>query len=262
MKPTLTINDVHLWATKPKEISNPELLKRYQGLLNDEELHKQQRYRFKKDQHSALITRAFVRDILSQYTEKDPAEILFSKGNHGKPELKSNNSHIQFNISHTRGLIICAVTLHDEVGCDVEDIHRNSDVLAIANRYFSEQEITQLFLLPTEQQRSRFFDLWTLKESYIKAWGLGLAIPLADFSFHIDPTSASPHTINTNISLSFASHRNDHADHWSSWLLYPNDEYRIALSIKNKGHHKLRKTLTCFKSTPLVCAEKIQITSI
>jgi 4'-phosphopantetheinyl transferase len=224
-------NEFHLWFTRPEQILQSELLESYRSLLTEAETEKQQRYVFEKDRHDALITRAFVRDILSKYVAIKPQDLCFTIGDKGKPELTNTDIPIRFNISHTKDLIICAVTLHHDIGCDVEVPERKSDVIAIADRFFSEIEVKELTGLPLSQQRSRFFDYWTLKESYIKAWGQGLAIPLSDFSFHIGTDAAS--NFNHDIKLSFSSKREDNTEDWQSWLFYPSEEHRIAVSIRN-----------------------------
>ena len=93
---------------------------------------------------------------------------------------------LRFNLSNTYGLIACAVTLDRELGVDVEDTERPGETVSIADGFFSRQEIAALRALPPDRQRSRFFDYWTLKEAYIKARGMGLAIPLDQFSFSLD----------------------------------------------------------------------------
>jgi 4'-phosphopantetheinyl transferase len=247
--------DIHLWITHPEQHQQAELLQRYKTLLTTEETTRQQRYRFAKDQHNALITRAFIRDTLSQYANIAPEDWCFEKGEKDKPELVNAPLPLRFNLSHTEGLIICAITLNDDIGCDVEFIERNNDILNIADRYFSPSETKELFSLPVEQQRSRFFDYWTLKESYIKAWGLGLAIPLDEFSFHIGKTD---NTIsNTNIHLSFAPHRIDYPEHWQSWLFYPNATHRMALSIRS--HEKKTMDIRFFESVPLISHREISL---
>jgi len=259
----LAENEIHLWMTKPQDLlDNDELLANYPTLLNHKEKQKQQRYKFAKDRHDALITRAFIRDLLSYYADVMPQDWQFEKGEKDKPEIVNPPLPLRFNISHTKNLITCAVTLNDDIGCDVENIGRNNDVLAIAERYFSAQEITELFALPVTKQRERFFDYWTLKESYIKAWGLGLAIPLADFSFNItDECShqAGGFTIKSDIQLSFAKHRKDNSEVWRSWLLYPNEtiehkaQHRIALSLRGKGDNQGHDyQLRFFDSIPLL----------
>ena len=251
-------NEIHLWQVNPDNITQPELLNKYKSLLSDDETIKQQRYKFSHDRHDALITRAFVRDLLSYYADIAPNDWRFDKGEKDKPEIVNPPLPLRFNISHTKGLIICAVTLEDDIGCDVENTTRSNDVLAIANRYFSAIETKELFSLPEEQQRHRFFDYWTLKESYIKAWGLGLAIPLKDFSFNIADAIVEKNalfTIKNVISLSFAQHRVDNADRWRNWLLYPNtsEQHRIAIAIRaNENNQDSAYKLRCFNSTPLL----------
>ena len=272
-KLNLADNEIHIWMTKPEElIGDDELLASYSTLLTSTELAKQQRYKFAKDRHDALITRAFVRDLLSYYADIAPQDWQFEKGNKDKPEIINCSLPLRFNISHTKNLIICAVTLEDDIGCDVENIGRNNNVLAIAERYFSSKEIDELFALPEAQQRDRFFDYWTLKESYIKAWGLGLAIPLADFSFEINDTEHNHNdlfTIKQDINLSFAEHRIDEPQIWRSWLVYPTaaidekQEHRIALSLRAKklrtknDNQKTDYQLRFFNTLPLLGYQEI-----
>ncbi len=231
-KPELLKNEYHLWYTSPQECQDPDLLEQYRQLLTEKETEKQQRYIFEKDRRDALVTRVFVRDLLSQYMDTPAEDWRFSKGDKGKPEIINPSIPLRFNLSHTKGLIICAVTLNHDIGCDVEHIERKSDVLAIANRFFSKVEVNELFSLSVSEQRDRFFDYWTLKESYIKSLGQGLAIPLSEFSYHIG-RKQSP-WLNKNIHLSFESSRNDEPELWQSWLFYPGDQHRISVSIRNR----------------------------
>lgn len=264
----LAANEIHIWVTKPEELlGNDELLATYSTLLTSTETAKQQRYKFAKDRHDALITRAFIRDLLSYYADVAPQDWQFEKGNKDKPEVINCPLPPRFNISHTKNLIICAVTLEDDIGCDVENTGRNNNVLAIAERYFSSKEIDELFALPEAQQRNRFFDYWTLKESYIKAWGLGLAIPLADFSFKINDTEHNHNglfTIKQDINLSFAEHRVDEPQIWRSWLVYPTaaidekQEHRIAVSLRaTSDNQKTDYQLRFFNTLPLLGYQEI-----
>lgn len=261
-KLTLTTNEIHLWSVDPQTIQQPELLRAYSQLLSADETTKQQRFRFEKDRHSALITRAFVRDLLSHYADVSPADWLFVKGEKDKPEIVNPPLPLRFNISHTNNLIICAVMLNDDIGCDVENTQRTSDVLSIAKYSFSDVEVNDLLMQPTTQQTSRFFDYWTLKESYIKAWGLGLSIPLKDFSFTLPAVHLQDHLQThqqenknciADIKLSFAAHRIDDANIWRNWLFYPNTIYRVAMSVRatsNNQHTEYK--MRFFNTTPLV----------
>lgn len=257
----LSENEFHLWYTRPKDCQDADLLQRYKGLLNKEETERQQRFVFEKDRHDALITRAFIRDLLSHYMEKPAADWQFIKGEKGKPEIINPSIPLRFNLSHTKNLIICAVTLNHDIGCDVEYMERKSDYLAIADRFFSKVESKELFSLSKSEQRQRFFDYWTLKESYIKAWGLGLAIPLSDFSFYIGESQTDHY--NNNIQLGFAPCREDTAAHWQSWLFYPGDQHRIAVSVRkidadiNTVEQGAAFNFQFFESTPLVSFKQV-----
>jgi len=70
---------------------------------------------------------------------------------------------------------------------DVETVERRGRTIEIADRYFAPDEVRDLHALPDDRRRERFFEYWTLKESYIKARGMGLAIPLEQFSFELEP---------------------------------------------------------------------------
>jgi len=262
-KISIAANEIHLWMTKPEELlGNNALLATYVTLLTSAEQAKQQRYKFAKDQHDALITRAFIRDLLSYYADVLPQNWQFEKGVKDKPEVINCPLPLRFNISHTKNLIVCAVTLEDDIGCDVENTGRNNDVLAIAGRYYSSKESHELFALPVNQQHNRFYDYWTLKESYIKAWGLGLAIPLTDFSFSINDTTnnyKNLFAIKQDISLSFAEHREDKPNIWRNWLIYPSieidekQEHRIAISLRAKEDNQdIDYQLRFFDTLPLL----------
>lgn len=231
---------VDIWFCDPSTITEPLLLNQYQQLLPENETAKYQRYRFQKDQHAGLITRAFIRSVLSCYGAKMPDQWQFILGEKDKPSLLDNPQSLQFNLSHTDGLLAAAITCNNAVGFDVENTTRSNDVLAIADRYFSNLELQELQSLPKSEQVSRFFDYWTLKESYIKAVGLGLAIPLDDFSFILKKNS---------ISLAFHNGRNDNPENWHSQLFYPNSTHRCALTTNNTGKPP---QLRFFQHTPLL----------
>lgn len=239
------VNAVDIWFCNPASINEPLLLNQYKALLPSNETAKYQRYRFAKDQHAGLVTRAFIRCVLSCYGAKMPSDWQFVLGEKDKPSLKDNPQQLQFNLSHTEGLLAAAVTTNTSIGFDVENTTRSNDVLAIADRYFSKIELQELQSLPDSKQVSRFFDYWTLKESYIKAVGLGLAIPLDDFSFVLQEN---------RITLAFHNGRNDQPENWYSQLFYPSSQHRAALTT---NYHGLPPTLRYFHYTPLLQPQQL-----
>ncbi len=101
------------------------------------------------------------------------------KGEHGKPYLK-DFPHINYNISHTDGLVACGIG-DRQLGIDVERIRpfRNT----ILRKVFSDAEKRHMDEIPESERSQYFFRVWTLKESYLKASGLGITVPLTTISF-------------------------------------------------------------------------------
>lgn len=127
--------------------------------------------------------RRLIREVLGALLAVAPHDLLLVESERGALFIDPTHaSSLRFNLSHTEGLVVLAVA-ETEVGVDVEWLDRPGRTVELADRYFAPAETAVLRALPTDQQRDRFFDLWTLKESFIKARGLGLAIPLASFAF-------------------------------------------------------------------------------
>jgi 4'-phosphopantetheinyl transferase len=125
-----------------------------------------------------IIGELLVRAALCNNFNLVNKDIVFRYTEHKKPLLK-NHKDIHFNISHSGEWVVCALSLMD-VGVDVEKIREIN--FNIARRFFSETEVKNLFDLPKKNQIKYFFDLWTLKESYLKTLGTGLTKPLSSFT--------------------------------------------------------------------------------
>lgn len=178
---------VHLWFCFNDDISTAQLQVYRDNLLNPAERARELRFHFERDRKQFVITRALVRTTLSRYVnEVLPAEWQFVAGSHGRPEIvQAAGAAISFNLSHTAGLVVLAVSSPGQLGVDVENVALRPAPLEIAGHYFSALETAALHNLPAEKQGARFFHYWTLKEAYIKAKSQGLSIPLADFGFRL-----------------------------------------------------------------------------
>ena len=97
---------------------------------------------------------------------------------YGKPFF-SELPDFHFNLSHSGDFVLCAVS-PTPVGCDIEQPRQYDP--ALARRFFHSDERALLFSLPEEQQPAAFYRLWTCKESFMKAVGLGFNLPLSDFA--------------------------------------------------------------------------------
>lgn len=109
-------------------------------------------------------------------------------GRTGKPYL-ADRENLFFNLSHAEERVMCVLS-DEEVGCDVEYVRAGK--IAVAERFFSPSEYAAILCEPTPSaQNAMFFRLWTLKESYIKATGMGMALPLGSFSVEIENGTVS-----------------------------------------------------------------------
>lgn len=155
----------------------------YRQWMSADERARCDRYVFVQGRNEYTLTRALTRSVLSQMTGCLPNELVFAPGPHGKPRLVQPAGHLHFNVSNTRGLLMLLVMRDCEVGVDVENVTRHLAMADVAHRFFAPQEAAAMLALPPSQQPERFFTLWTLKEAYAKARGVGLSLPLDDFSF-------------------------------------------------------------------------------
>lgn len=174
-----------LWlAPEPVHLA-PTLAASWAALLSPDERLRWQRFARDEDRCRFLLVRALVRRVLARELDLPPQDLYFRADTHGKPRVGSSAAPpMHFNLSHTRGLSVLAVSRQAEVGVDVEALARKVDLLALARRYFATSEVQALEALAPQPQRELFFALWTLKEAWVKAKGLGLRVPLDEFSFH------------------------------------------------------------------------------
>jgi 4'-phosphopantetheinyl transferase len=215
--------EIHFFYSVVGEIQS-SLLEKYRGISSQEEQSKIDRYRFERDRRCCLVTRGLIRFVLSQCTHLPPQSFEFQENRYGKPRLKTGVTDIplQFNLSHARGLTACAVALDHEIGIDVEDSRRKVE-MNIADRFFSRQESVYLGQAGKKDKQGVFFDFWTLKESYIKAKGMGLSIPLDKFSF----TMGKDYT-----AIEFDDTYPDDPDNFSFFRFSLPNDFKAAITIQ------------------------------
>lgn len=131
-----------------------------------------------------LVGRALLRASL--HAQVGPGPWRFALGERGKPSVVGRPD-LGVNVSHTRGCVVSVLSFGADVGVDVEAPDRETDTDKLATRYFAPSEVDAFrSIADPVARRERFFALWTLKESYMKATGAGFAMPLASFSFAFD----------------------------------------------------------------------------
>lgn len=217
-------HEIHVWCARPEELIEDAARHAAVSLLSAAELRRLRRFRVEKPRRRFLAGRAMLRRVLSDYDPRPPATWKFEIARHGRPAIVGDNPlGLQFNLSKTSGLVVCAITRDAVIGVDVENTTRRAP-LDVAETFFAPAEVADLRGLPAHQQPARFFELWTLKESYIKARGLGLTIPLEQFAFRLE-AGTPPH-------IEIDPQQQDEAAAWQFAHLRPTDEHLIALALR------------------------------
>jgi 4'-phosphopantetheinyl transferase len=142
-------------------------------------------FRFDRDRHEHLVSRALVRACLARHLGERAESFRFRAGEHGKPSLDPLRD-LFFNASNHRDVVVCALSRHPELGVDVEPVTRGDEILEVVETVFSPAEIVALRALPLPERRARAVTLWTVKEAYIKALGLGMSAPLREMTIDHD----------------------------------------------------------------------------
>jgi 4'-phosphopantetheinyl transferase len=232
----LAAAEVHVFTAVPEQDSDPAARARCEAMLSADERARMQRFRFEHDRHTYLVAHALVRVALSRYAACAPAAWNFAIGAHGRPEIAPGTCErpLRFNLSHTRGLVAVAIAMERDVGVDVEHMYPRSFDLDLAAHFFAPAEVAALHALPAEARRDRFFAYWTLKESYIKARGLGLALPLDGFAFELGRASAHDPGQSDELTLTVDPALEDDGRAWWFHQRVLTPEHRLAVALRRR----------------------------
>lgn len=162
----------YLFAADTGVLTDEFLFDAAYARATEERKGKVDRYRFRRDQYASLGAELLLRHALDRLGIRT---LAYSYGEAGKPYLSGEDS-VFFSLSHSGKFALCAVSEY-EIGADIETV-RKADI-RIAERFFCPNEYEQIAVQETEEGRQAlFFRYWTLKESFLKATGLGLRVPM------------------------------------------------------------------------------------
>ncbi len=221
----LSDEDVHVWRARlDQSDARVEALK---GLLCDEERERAARFHFDRHRRRYIVARGALRVILGGYLDAEPDRTRFSYSDKGKPSLADEwaGSKIDFNVSHSHELAVYAFARARLVGIDVEQIRSKPVAEELAERFFSPRECDLFLDLPRDRKQEVFFDLWTLKEAYLKATGEGVSgLENIEIGF---PASGDPILRNPKTETAIPG--------WRARRLTPGEGYTGAIVIHGTG---------------------------
>jgi 4'-phosphopantetheinyl transferase len=257
----MSANQIHLWVAYPDDLKDEATAEACVRLLNEDERTRLKRFKFDRHRREHLATRALGRQALSAYADIAPEAWRFEAGEHGKPAIVQDSDGrglggqaldgqglgLKFNLSNSLGLVVCAVTHGQEIGVDVEPQFRAKTIEEVAERFFSVRELEQLEPLHGDERRERGLTLWNLKEAYMKARGLGMALPTKQFSFLFEDGGG--------VRLEMDAEVGDAADRWRFCVLNHGGDYaehRIALMVESEDAPELE----VWETRPILAAPR------
>jgi 4'-phosphopantetheinyl transferase len=181
--PCIDASGVLAWHAPTTVVDDEVARARALGWLTDVERARFDRFRHDIDRRMFLLGRVMARAAVGRALGVAPAAWPWREGPRGRPEIAIDATDLRFNIAHSAGLVVCGLARGREVGVDVENLDRPATDLEIVHRYCAPEEVRDILAAGADGWRARFLRYWTLKEAYLKARGLGIAVPLAEIQF-------------------------------------------------------------------------------
>lgn len=169
-----------------KDLEDEQVFQSLYQTVSKERQKKIDRLRFSKDKRLSLAAEVLLGKALKL---NGIDNFTLEADENGKPYLKEI-SGLKFNLSHSEERVMCVIS-EKEVGCDVEWMKKPN--YKMAEYFLTKEEITMLNRSNSEEKQVMFYRFWTLKESFMKAVGLGMKIPLKDFRFSFEGDTVSVH---------------------------------------------------------------------
>lgn len=207
-------------------LERPALLARGRSALTPAERERHDRFRHDIDRHMFLLGRLMARALVGRALGCDPLAWTWRDGARGRPEVGDPATSVRFNLAHSAGLVACVVARGRDVGVDVEDLERRQPETDIVERYCAPAEVADI-RAQGDGWSERFLRYWTLKEAYLKARGLGIAVPLAEISFALDGESSAR--------IAFLGSLRGTDDAWSFVLARPTNRHLLAVAAASPG---------------------------
>jgi 4'-phosphopantetheinyl transferase len=224
---SLDDNEVHVWRSE-LDLSKAESTILARTLALDEQ-ERAARFRFTRDRERFIVARGLLRNILARYLDQNPAKLQFCYGPFGKPALASSSrvDGLRFNVSHSHGFALYAVSLHRELGIDLECARTDFPLESIAKRFFSPEENDALYSVPRMLKFEAFLNCWTRKEAIVKARGGGLSLRFDRFSVSLMPGEP--------VALLKAEDNSEEASRWRLEQLAPWPDCVAALAVEGRN---------------------------
>jgi 4'-phosphopantetheinyl transferase len=236
------VGDVRVWYARPGAAwAAPGARALALEWLTPAERVRYDRYRHDADRDMFLLGRAMARALVGRALGLNPTAWTWRDGARGRPEIGAPDCPLSFNLAHSGGLVVCALARDTQVGVDVEDRARAVLDRQLVARYCSPAERAAIDACGEKGWQDAFLRHWTLKEAYLKARGLGIAVALADLSFAIDADLARG-IEGDRVRLTFERSLAGEDPHWAFALAPVGDRHYVAAAVATGNGREPRFT--------------------
>lgn len=234
--PDTSVSGVQVWTAHLDSLSSGEL-EELSGVLDPAEQARTARFHFEHDRRHYLASRGLLRGLLAAALAKPAAALVFEYGAHGKPALAApflQDRNLRFNLSHSAGWAMFALSWEHELGVDLESATRlkrdDAGLSGLAGRVLSARELSIWQALPDAAAReAAFLRAWTRKEAYAKATGEGLFNEMNCIEVALD--AAAP---KSSLALPSSSRQGEPARNWTLHDLSAPAGFAAALAVEQK----------------------------
>lgn len=223
---------VHIWHLNLNGLqkNSQELT----SFLTNDEKERHSGYAFDIDGELFARRRYFLKSVLALYLGINVNQVCLSEHKGGKPFLGHNayKCDITFNISHSGEHFVVAIGKENPVGVDVEKINTIAEIDAISKMIMTVVEYRRFCRLDENQKLQIFYQLWTRKESVVKALGAGLSYPIQELD--VSNFTSGEHTV-------FLNNADNDACIWHVYDIDLCDTHSCALTTQNNIDHIIIK---------------------
>ncbi|PCH94540.1 MAG: hypothetical protein COB85_05505 [Bacteroidetes bacterium] len=189
--PTLQSNELQIW--KASLTPGKTMLDLCKSALSQQELDRIPYFKFEQVQNNFIVSQGTLRLLLGNYLDIDPIDVRIGRRDKGKP-FSINDSSLNFNISNSGGICVFSFSYVGEMGIDIEKIRQLPDLEELIRKNYSNSEIGYINK-KDDERLTRFFRLWTVKESYLKAIGEGMRLTPDSLEFSMASNGIKLHAV-------------------------------------------------------------------
>lgn len=242
---------MHVWFRHAEGLDEHAIGRAHDG-LSEQERARATRFHASRDRRDYAVAHDLLRRALSRYHAVPPGGWAFEPDALGKPRVSGPvvEPALEFSLSHTRGFVACAIGRAMAIGVDVERTDRRVSRADLGRMVFSDDEAAALDALPPGDRPARLFELWTLKEAFVKATGRGLSQPVRALSFRFDGAGG----------IAFEPPASDAGSRWHLAVYAPLANARLAVAVGRSGSEGPRIVVRDDDAAPALEVQPARVT--